>query len=327
LNASAGTASTVQVDFLRPKGADGWRQGLVWALVAHGLLLLALMLNMSWRTQPVQVVEAEVWAEVPRAAQPSARVMPPPPPPAPTPAPEPAPQPAPVPPPPPPAPVAQPKPAPEPAPKPADLSVERKPKDEPKKPKPPKEYFEPDPPQLKKRLAEAKVKPEPKPEVKLEPKPAPKAEPKPDPKPPKQEVKAEVKPAPKPAPTPAPQNAQASAQQEKERQERIKRMMADLGGEGTPSAGPSADYAGRIKARIKPNVVFTEEVSGNPVASVEVNCAPDGRIIGRRLITRSGNTAWDDAVLRAIDRTEVLPLNEKGRIPSVMQISFRPRDF
>jgi len=195
--------------------------------------------------------------------------------------------------------------------------VERKPKDEPKKPKPPKEYFEPDPPQLKKRLAEVKVKPEPKPEPKKpEVKPAPKPEPKP-----------EVKPAPKPAPATPPQNAQASAQQEKERQERLKRMMADLGGEGTPSAGPSADYAGRIKARIKPNVVFTEEVVGNPVASVEVNCAPDGRIIGRRLITRSGNTAWDDAVLRAIDRTEVLPLNEKGRIPSVMQISFRPRDF
>jgi colicin import membrane protein len=208
--------------------------------------------------------------------------------------------------------VAQPKPAPEPAPKPADISVERKPKDEPKKPKPPKEVFEPDPPPVKKRLIEAKVKPEP------EPKPV---------------VKAEVKPAPKPvaapapSPAPAPVNAQASAQQEKERQERLKRMMADLGGEGTPSAGPSADYAGRIKARIKPNVVFTEEVSGNPVALVEVNCAPDGRIIGRRLITRSGNTAWDDAVLRAIDRTEVLPLNEKGRIPSVIQISFRPRDF
>jgi colicin import membrane protein len=313
LNASVAPASnspSAQTDFLRPKGADGWRQGLVWALAAHGLLLLALMLNMSWRTQPVEVVEAEIWAQVPRAAQPSARVMPPPPAPAPTPAPEPAL---------PPAPLAQPKPAPEPAPKPADVSVERKPKDEPKKPKPPKEYFEADPPKLKKRLEEAKTKPEPKPA----PKPEPKQEPKPEPKPPK----AEVKPAPRPAPAPATVNAQASAQQEKERQERIKRMMADLGGEGTPSAGPSADYAGRIKARIKPNVVFTEEVSGNPVASVEVNCAPDGRIIGRRLITRSGNTAWDDAVLRAIDRTEVLPLNEKGRVPSVMQISFRPRDF
>ncbi len=275
-----------QTDFLRPRAAEGWRQGLVLALAAHGLLLVALMLNTSWRTQPQEVVEAEIWAEVPRAAQPAATVMPPPPFP-PDPAPKPAPEPTP-----------QPKAAPEPPPKPAEVSVERKPpKAEPvKKAKPAKEYFEPDPPQLKKRLSEVKVKPAPK---------------------------VQAQPEPKPAPT----NPQAAVQQERERQERLKRMMADLGGEGTPSAGPSAQYAGRIKARIKPNVVFTEEVSGNPLATVEVRCAPDGRIIGRRLLARSGNTAWDDAVLRAIDRTEVLPLDEKGKIPAIMQIDFRPRDF
>lgn len=300
------TAAAAQTDFLRPKGGDGWRQGLVLALVAHGLLLLALMLNMNWRTQTVEVVEAEMWAQVPRAAQPSARVLPPP-------VPEPAPTPPPVSPAPAPVPAPEPKPAPEPAPKPepkpepkpADLSVERKPKAEtPKKTKPPKEVFEPDPEPVKKRLAEAKAKPEPK--------ALPKAEPK---VPPKPEAK------------PAPVNAQQAARQERERQERLQRMMADLGGEGTPSAGPSAQYAGRIKARIKPNVVFTEEVSNNPLATVEVRCAPDGRIIGRRLLTRSGNTAWDDAVLRAIDRTEVLPLDERGKVPAIMQIDFRPRDF
>jgi colicin import membrane protein len=293
------TVATAQIDFLRPKGVDGWRQGLVLALGAHGLLLLALMLSMSWRTHRVDVVEAEMWSEVPRAAQPAARVVPPPEPP-------PAPEPVPVPPAPAPEPIPQPKAAPEPAPKPAELSVERKAKAEPpKKTKPPKEYFEPDPEPVKKRLAEAKAKPEPKPEPK----------------------KAETKPAPKADAKPSPVTPQQAAQQEKERQERLKRMMADLGGEGTPSAGPSAQYAGRIKARIKPNVVFTEEVSNNPLATVEVRCAPDGRIIGRRLLTRSGNTAWDDAVLRAIDRTEVLPLDEKGRIPAIMQIDFRPRDF
>jgi colicin import membrane protein len=308
------TVAPAQTDFLRPKGVDGWRQGLVLALAAHGLLLLALMLNMSWRTHRVEVVEAEMWSEVPRAAQPVARVVPPPP----APAPEPAPEPSPVPPTPVPEPIPQPKavpePAPKPEPKPADISTERKPKAEPpKKTKPPKEYFEPDPEPVKKRLAEAKSKPEPKPEPK-------KAETKPTPK-------AEAKPVVKPEAKPAPVSPQQAAQQERERQERLKRMMADLGGEGTPSAGPSVQYAGRIKARIKPNLVFTEEVSNNPLASVEVRCAPNGRIIGRRLLTKSGNTAWDEAVLLAIDRTEVLPLDEKGRIPAIMQIDFRPRDF
>lgn len=261
------------------------------ALVAHGLLIVALMLSVSWRTQPREVVEAEVWAEVPVAAQPAAKVEPAPPPEPvpPTPVEPPPPVPAPVP--------APPPPAPPPPPRPADISVEKPaPKPEPvKKTKPPKEFFEPDPPQVKKRLTEARA-----------PVPAP---------------------APAPPPKVAPVNPKVAAQQERERQDRIKRMLADLGGESIPSAGPSAEYAGRIKARVKPNIVFTEEVAGNPLATVEVRCAPDGRIVGRRLITRSGNTAWDDAVLRAIDRTEVLPLNEKGKIPSVMEIDFRPRDF
>ena len=99
--------STSQADFLRPRETDGWRQGLVLALVAHGALVVALMLNMSWRTETREVVEAEVWAEVPVAARPAAQVAPPepvpepvpPPPPAPTPAPEPAPEPIPEPPP------------------------------------------------------------------------------------------------------------------------------------------------------------------------------------------------------------------------------------
>ena len=34
----------------------------------------------------------------------------------------------------------------------------------------------------------------------------------------------------------------------------------------------------------------------------------------------------DDAVLRAIDKTEVLPRDTDGRVPSSFEISFRPRD-
>ncbi|TBO34201.1 protein TolA [Aquabacterium lacunae] len=300
-------------DILRPRVQEGWRQGLLMALAAHGLLAVGLMLHMSWKTQPQDVVEAEVWAEVPVAAQPAARVetapvVPPPP------APEPAP--APVPPPPPPAPA----PTPAPPPKPADIQVERKP--EPEKKKPAKEVFEADPPQLKKKLEEARKKPEPvKEPAKEPPKPVAKETPKPVKEPAKEAAKEAVKAQAKSEPGPS------SAQLERERQARLKSLMADLGGEGTPSAGPSAAYAGRIKARIKPNIVFTDEVAGNPLATVEVRCAPDGRIIGRRLITRSGNTAWDDAVLRAVDRTEVLPLDERGKVPPVMQIDFRPRDF
>lgn len=118
------------------------------------------------------------------------------------------------------------------------------------------------------------------------------------------------------------------------REEQMRRMSGLAGATGAPnsagtalrSAGPSASYAGRIKARILPNIVFSDTISGNPQANVEVRAAPDGTIIGRRLTRSSGVPAWDEAVLRAIDKTEVLPRDEDGRVPSSFEISFRPRE-
>ncbi len=113
--------------------------------------------------------------------------------------------------------------------------------------------------------------------------------------------------------------------------ERIKGLAGASGGPqatGTAlqSTGPSAGYGGRVIARIKPNIVFTDDVLGNPVATVEVRCAPDGTILARKLIKSSGNSAWDNAVLRAIDKTEILPRDIDGRVPSSFEINFRPRD-
>ena len=124
-----------------------------------------------------------------------------------------------------------------------------------------------------------------------------------------------------------------AAAAEKRRQEQLQRMAA-LAGDGAPNstgtaaktAGPSASYAGRIKARILPNIVFPDSVDGNPQATVEVKAGPDGTIIGRRLLKSSGVPAWDEAVLRAIDKTEVLPRDTDGRVPPSLEINFRPRD-
>ncbi len=113
------------------------------------------------------------------------------------------------------------------------------------------------------------------------------------------------------------------------REENLQRMQAQAGGaapstgNAAQTAGPSAGYAGRIKARIKPNVVFNENPDGNPLASVEVRAAADGTIIARRLLESSGVPAWDEAVLRAIDKTEVLPRDTDGRVPATIVIDFR----
>lgn len=123
-------------------------------------------------------------------------------------------------------------------------------------------------------------------------------------------------------------------QREKLRQENLKRMAGLAGATGAPtatgtaqrSAGPSANYAGRIRARIKPNIVFAEELAGNPSAEVEVRTSPDGTIVGRKLLKSSGHKNWDEAVLKAIDKTDTLPRNEDGVVPSPMTIIFRPKD-
>ena len=119
-----------------------------------------------------------------------------------------------------------------------------------------------------------------------------------------------------------------------QREENIKRMAGLAGASGSPdatgsalkSSGPSSGYGGRIRARIKPNIVFTEDIPGNPTAEVEVRTSPDGTIVSRRLLKASGVAAWDEAVLKAIDKTETLPRDVDGRVPPSLFISFRPKD-
>lgn len=128
--------------------------------------------------------------------------------------------------------------------------------------------------------------------------------------------------------------AAAEKQRQALREENLRRMQGLAGATGSEqatgsaqrSAAPSASYAGRIVARVKPNIVFTETVSGNPEAEVEVRAAPDGTIVGRKILKSSGIKAWDEAVLRALDRTETLPRDADGRVPSPMILVFRPRD-
>jgi colicin import membrane protein len=135
------------------------------------------------------------------------------------------------------------------------------------------------------------------------------------------------------------QEAKSAAQDERKlqamRDENLRRMAGMAGATGSPNAtgdalrasGPSPSYGGRIIARVKPNIVFNpDDVSGNPVAEVEVRTAPDGKIMSRKLIKSSGNKAWDEAVIKALDKTDTLPRDTDGTIPTMMVLGFKPRD-
>ena len=121
----------------------------------------------------------------------------------------------------------------------------------------------------------------------------------------------------------------SEAAREKARQDQLRRMNEQLGGTGGPTstgtgardAGPSSSYAGRIVARIRPNIQLPFEVAGNPTTEVELRVAADGTILSQRVVKPSGIKEWDDAVLRAVEKTAVLPRDDNGRVPSPMTLS------
>ena len=127
------------------------------------------------------------------------------------------------------------------------------------------------------------------------------------------------------------QDAQRLADQRKKNLDRMLGQTgatgaADAKGTAQKSSGPSASYAGKVRAKVKPNIVFTEDISGNPIAEVEVRTGLDGSIISQRLIKSSANKAWDEAVIKAIIRTNTMPRDVDGRVPSPMILEFRPKD-
>ncbi|MEO9148271.1 MAG: cell envelope integrity protein TolA, partial [Burkholderiaceae bacterium] len=127
-------------------------------------------------------------------------------------------------------------------------------------------------------------------------------------------------------------DAKAAAAAEERRLAAIKRMQglasgSDEGSGSQKSSGPSPGYAGRVQAKVRPNIVFPDAgfITGNPKAEVEVRTTPDGQITSAKLVKSSGNAAWDQAALRAINKTSQMPKDVDGRIPTPMIVELRPK--
>tara|TARA_B110000259_G_scaffold59862_1_gene70767 strand:+ start:56 stop:991 length:936 start_codon:yes stop_codon:yes gene_type:complete len=301
---------------LRTTPDISWGLPIAMALVVHALLVLALSWGVAWQqTQQAAAFDVELWSDIPIAAAP-------PPEPAAEPKPEPKPEPE---------PPAPPPPEPEPAPAgptAADIALEKQRAQE--------ELEQRRAQQLAKEKAEealkdkkAKEKAKEKVEQLAKEKAAKE-------KSAKEKAAKEKAAKERAAEAAAKEKAEQLARQEKAlkdklRQEQLARLSSMAGtagqtGEAARASGPSANYAGKVVGAIRPNIVFTDVVQGNPAAEVEVITNPAGDIVGRKLRTSSGSPAWDDAVLRAIDRTGALPRDTNGRVPSPMLIRFRPKD-
>ena len=306
-------AAADRPEFAPPKQDAMWR-GLALAVLAHALLFIGLTHGLKWQRESQNVaVEAELWAAVPREAAPPAPPPPPPAPPAP------------------PQPVVKAPPPPEPQvqqqQRDAQIALEREKKQR-ELEKEKQEQLQRE--REEKRKLEAKKKREEelakkKQDEELARKKEQQAKLLAEAKRKEEEKKRKEQEA---------KEAREAQRVAKLREENLRRIQG-MAGTGAPSstgtaaqsAGPSAGWGARVRARVKPNIVFTDVLSGNPEAVVDVRLAPDGTIIGKRLKKSSGNNGWDDAVLRALDKTEVLPRDPAtGRVPSVAELVFRPKD-
>ena len=309
---------------LQPPSADSTVTGVAVSLVAHALLLAGLALGVSWHTETPVAVEAELGAAGPAAAAAPAAEPPPPAEEAPA---EPAPQPA----------AAEPEPPPA-VEREAEIALEKARLEElalqEQKAEEAKQARERELRQ-KKAEREQKAERDRKLAQELKAEQARKAQ---------AEAEAAEKLAAQRKEDLAKRAAQAKkdkaedAKREALRQEQIARMSAQLstttGGNGNAnstgtaarSAGPSAGYAGKIMAAIKPNIVFPPAIVGNAAAEVEVRAGPDGSILSKRISKSSGNREWDEAVLRAIDKTGRLPKDIDGHVEPVVLLSFRPNE-
>lgn len=132
---------------------------------------------------------------------------------------------------------------------------------------------------------------------------------------------------------------QEAKEAEDQRQQQLRRLKS-LGATTTEPVDPVNEYKGggkpsdsylrRLRARVKPNITFSDSqlqsIRGNPAAEVEVIVHTTGKIIGMKLTQSSGNSDWDQAVLKAIEKAAYLPRDENGKIPSKIPFVFRPRE-
>ncbi|MDR7299361.1 colicin import membrane protein [Pelomonas aquatica] len=281
---------------LRPPEAAGIGRGLALALLAHALLIIALTYGLNWHSDSSPAFEAELWSSVPQVAAPREEAPP-----------EPEPE--------------APKPPPEP-----DRRAQQRAADEAAA-----EQREAEIAIAKaKKAKEEKAREE---AAKLERDKAAKDKAAKD-KAPKEKADQEEQDRKKAKDAKAAKEAKeakdADARREAQRQENLRRIQGMAG--GTPgstgaaaqNAAPSAGWKGRVVGRIKPLIIYSGNRDANPTVLVRLTLGPDGRILGTRVLTASSDAEWDRAVLRAIEKAEMLPRDTDGRVPPVVDLNLFP---
>ena len=193
--------------------------------------------------------------------------------------------------------------APPPPPKKPDIAIkEEKKKPEPKKPEPKPKPPKPEPkkPEPKKPEPEPK-KPEPRPEAKLQP------------------------PAPDFAKALASETAQLKSRPNASSQQMANAAAAEAEQRAAAGKRGMADYAAKIRGKVRGNIVLPPSIQGNPEAVFEVSQLPSGEVLDVRQKRSSGNPALDSAIERAIRKSSPLPKpDDPALFQRTLEIRYRP---
>lgn len=86
-------------------------------------------------------------------------------------------------------------------------------------------------------------------------------------------------------------------------------------------------YAGRIKAKIRGNIVLPPDLRGNPEAIFDVVQLPTGEVLSVKLRKSSGHAGYDQAVERAVLKSSPLPRPDRPELfQRALELKFRPLD-
>ena len=155
------------------------------------------------------------------------------------------------------------------------------------------------------------------------PKPVPKVEPKPVPEPPKVPARPRDEEAQRQIREQLTRE-QASLAVEREHQQ-IKEQLAR-----EASAAQKRDhevYAGRIKAKIRGNIVLPPDLKGNPEAIFDVVQLLTGEVLSVKLRKSSGHAGYDESVERAVLKSSPLPRPDRPELfQRALELKFRPLD-
>ncbi len=275
-----------------PKEPGRWR-AITLAAAVHIALLVFFWIGIDWQSEPPVAVQAEIWDLQAREAAP----LPP-----------------------------EPKPQPQPEPKPV---VKEPPKVEPDEPPPPKVDIALEKEKKRKeqerkdKLAQQEKDKKLKADQEKLQKQAEEKKEKAD-----LQKKADLEKKKK-------QDALDAKLREQIRAEEMKRLTGTVGSGGTGQAEKSqgsgradAGYADKIRAKIRSNTTFNvpETLVGNPAVEFDVELLPDGSLRGLRLRKSSGIAGFDEAVKRAIERSQPFPPDQSGTVPGRLTIVHKPKD-